>query len=199
MTNDLMKARWIAQHILPHEGDVRAWIRRSLRSIEVDDLIQETYCRIARLPDHGAVQNGRAYFFATAKNVAIDLNRRARVVRMDALAELEMGEMPDDAPSPERATAGRHELRRVAGLIENLPGRCQTIFKLHKIEGLTQREIAKRLGLSENVVEKQVSRGLRLILASLENSQTDPATAKLSEINLADPKLNDRPQTHKRS
>jgi RNA polymerase sigma-70 factor (ECF subfamily) len=41
------------------------------------------------------------------------------------------------------------------------------VFLLRRIEGLSQRQTAERLGVTENVVEKEVARGLRIIMAEL--------------------------------
>lgn len=49
--NDQTRHRWIAAHILPHEGEVRGWLRRhahTLSAADVDDLIQEAYARLSR-------------------------------------------------------------------------------------------------------------------------------------------------------
>jgi RNA polymerase sigma-70 factor (ECF subfamily) len=61
----------------------------------------------------------------------------------------------------------REQLRLVQRLIDNLPARCRGVFLLRRIEGLSQRQTAERLGVSENVVEKEVARGLRLIMDEL--------------------------------
>ena len=62
-------------------------------------------------------------------------------------------------------------------LIAALPDRCRRIFELRKIEGVSQREIARRLGVSEHVVENESVRGLRAILAAM-TEQDAPARAR---------------------
>ncbi|WP_160292429.1 hypothetical protein [Sphingopyxis fribergensis] len=44
---------WVGSEILPHEADVRAWLRRTLNPEDLEDVIQETYCQIASLNDVG--------------------------------------------------------------------------------------------------------------------------------------------------
>ncbi|EJL36098.1 RNA polymerase sigma factor, sigma-70 family [Caulobacter sp. AP07] len=170
---------FVGSQILPHEADVRAWLRRTgSLAADVDDIVQETYCRLAALETVSHIASGRAYFFRTARNIAIERIRRARIVRIDCVTEIDALNVVDDEPSPERVVAGRRELRRVQALIEGLPERCRQIFTLRRIHGLSQREVATRLGVTENVVEAQAMRGLRLVLRALsETSALDHPSA----------------------
>lgn len=146
---------------------MRAWLRASLRITNEDDVIQEAYCRIFAQGGFDQVTSGRAWFFTVARNIVLKQMRRDRVVRIDAVAEIESLGIVDYEPSAERALSGRQELARVQRLIDELPERCRMIFQMRKIDALPQREIARRLGVSENVVEKEAARGLRLVLRGL--------------------------------
>lgn len=169
---------FVGSQILPHEADVRAWLRRSgSPPADVDDVVQETYCRLAALEAVSHIVSGRAYFFRTARNIAIARIRRARVVRIDCVTEIDALNVVDDEPSPERVVAGRRELARVRHLIEGLPERCRQVFTLRRIQGLSQREVAARLGVTENVVEAQAMRGLRLILRALAEATVQESPA----------------------
>lgn len=175
---------WVGRHILPHEAALRAWLKRSgTAAHEIDDIVQEAYCRLAALGGVAHITNGRAYLFQTARNVVLEQIRRARIVRIDSMTEVEALSISDSEPSPEQVAGDRRELHRVQELIEGLPDRCRRIFELRRIHGLPQREIARLLGVSENVVEMQTMRGLRLILAALEHEGGAPRhrTAKPNE------------------
>lgn len=159
---------WVAHSVMPHEGKVRAWLARSRVTREdIDDVIQEAYCRLAALDDVEAIDRPDAYFFSIARNLLAANLRRAKIVAFEAVAEIEALAPFDEAPSPEREAAGRLELARVRHLVETLPERCRQIFEMRKIEGLPQREIAARLGVSESVVENEGAKGVRMILAQL--------------------------------
>ncbi len=125
---------------------MRAWLRRTLDPEDLEDVIQETYCQIAGLKDVGHIRSGRAYFFTAARSIVLMRLRRARIVSIESVTEIESLNIVGDEPSPERVAAGRRELERVRRLIEGLPERCRRIFELRKIEGLPQREVAERLG-----------------------------------------------------
>lgn len=169
---------WVASRILPHEADVRRFIARTVRSAEdVDDVVHEAYCRLASLDDVAHIANPRAYFFQTARSVVLERIRRTRIVRIEAVAEIDALNIVDDEPSPERNVAARRELERVKRLIEALPAKCRRVFEMRKIEGLSQKAIAAKLGVSENTVEAQAARGLKLILKALAAEDASPSSA----------------------
>jgi len=156
---------WVGRCVLPWEGYVRAWLRKaSVEPTEIDDIVQEAYGRIASLESFGHIANARAYFLEVARNVLFEKLRRSRIIRIDTVAEIDALYIPDDRPDQERTTIAKDELVRLMRLIDELPERCRKMFVLRKIEGLSQKQIAQRLGVTENTVETQVGRGLKLIL-----------------------------------
>lgn len=64
----------------------------------------------------------------------------------------------------------RSELARVQAAIATLSARARSIFVMRRIDGMSQREIAEAMGVSEAVVENDASRSLRAVLRLL----TDP-------------------------
>ena len=169
LQEDADRIRWLAREILPHEADVRGWLRRSLViSGEVDDVVQEAYCRLADVKGFERIISPRAYFFQTARSIVLEQMRRARIVRIDAVTEIDALCIEWDEPSPERIAGARRELARVMEIVATLPERARRIFEMRKILGLSQKDIAQRLGISENVVENEAARGLKAVLAGLE-------------------------------
>jgi len=168
---------WVGSQVLPHEADVRAWLRRrGLPADQIDDAVQEAYCRIAALDQVGHIASGRKYLFETARNIVLEQIRRARIVRIDTVMEIELHAIEEDELSPERIASSRRELQRVGNLIAALPERCRRIFELRRINGIPQREIARMLGVTENVVEAQAVRGLKLILKALAGEDLETAS-----------------------
>lgn len=180
---------WVGAQVLPHEADVRRWLGRTgATGHEIDDIVQDAYCRIAALDSVSHISNGRAYFFRAVRNIAIERARRARVVRLDWLTEIELANVVDHEPTAERILLGRQELKRVERIIEALPDRCREIFRLRRIQGVSQKAIAQRLNVTENVVEMQASRALQLILAALarQDASSDCRPQESSDEKRAD-------------
>ena len=170
---------WVGSNIIPHEGDLRARLRRmAVPEEEIGEIVQDAYVRIAQLDSVSHIQNGRAYLFTAARSVLLQRVRRDRIVRIDSMTEMEALTLADDDPGPERRVSARMHLEHVRALIEALPEPCRQIFELRRVQGVPQREIAERLGLNEHKVESEARRGLKLILRALAEQGVDPLFAK---------------------
>nr|WP_221774164.1 sigma-70 family RNA polymerase sigma factor [Novosphingobium flavum] len=176
---------------MPHEAALRAWLLRrvSCRS-DAEDIIQECYCTLSERGDFGSIQSPRAYLFTVARNLLLQEIRRNRIVQIDSVAELDRFDVVCEEPSPERVAAGRNELALVRQLIADLPARARKIVELRKIEGLSQKEIAVRLGVSVNVVENEASRGLKVILDRLTGGALASKARKQNDDSARNPRAN---------
>lgn len=166
MIPDVERTYWLARHVTPHEPALRAWLRgQRTADLDVDDLVQETYALLAGLARVDHIESPRAYAFQTAQSLIRRHLRRRRIVQFEGLDEREAHiRAADDVPSPERHVAARQELWRVRDLIAVLPSRRREAFVLRRIEGLSQRDIAQRMGISKSVVEKHIGRALRYLM-----------------------------------
>jgi len=156
---------WLAKEILVHERALRGYLSRFFKNVaDIEDVVQETYARLLGLNDSAsaAVRSWHAFLFTTARNVALDRIRRSRVISLDALAEMGSVDVLDQAPLIDEALNARQELALLLDTIASLPDRCRETLTLRKLYGLSQREIAQRLAISESTVEKHVAYGVRL-------------------------------------
>lgn len=160
------RALWLARHVIPHEPALRAWLsQRHIAGLDVDDIIQETYARLITAESVGHVRNAKTYAFQAAQSVIMTHLRRSRVVPIQAVAELESLNAIADDPLADERLADRDELQRVAEAISALPAKVREVFLLRRVEGLSQREVAERLGIAESTVEKHMSRGFHLLMS----------------------------------
>lgn len=162
----------MAINVLPLEPAVRAWLLRVRVSHEdADDLIQEAYCLLAALDSVDHILRPDAYFFSTVRNLLRRQLRRAAVVPITTIAELDA--FTDDRPSPEREVGGCRDYARVRAIIATLPEPCRRVLELRRVEGVPQRQIAQALGISEGMVEWHVHRGIQAVLRHFESRECD--------------------------
>jgi RNA polymerase sigma factor (sigma-70 family) len=146
--------QWIADHILPWEAEVRRWLSRYTRTLlaqDVDDLIQEAYARLWSA-DFTRVRDGRTFLYSVVRNALQDQLRRARVVQIECVAEIESFNV-DEAPGPERLVSAHQQYEQLLRVLQRLTPQRQIVYQLRKFEGLSLREIAVKLGLAEKTVE----------------------------------------------
>jgi RNA polymerase sigma factor (sigma-70 family) len=72
------------------------------------------------------------------------------------------------AASPERIALARERLALLAAAMDELPPRCREVFVLRQVEQLDQAEIARRLCISRNMVEKHLRKALLHCRARVE-------------------------------
>ncbi|MGY0561265.1 RNA polymerase sigma factor [Luteimonas sp. A277] len=164
------RAAWLAERILPHEPALRAWLggRLALPAQDVDDIVQESYAKLAGLADVEHVREPRAYLYTVARSLVHQHLRRAQVVAIETMAELDGLGVHAPNASPERFVSSRQQLALAQRLLAGLPTRCRQVFRLRRIEGLSQREISTRLKISQSTVEKHMVKALRLLMAGVQ-------------------------------
>ena len=158
---DPEQARWFAEEVQPHEGALRTYLRgRFPGHPDIEDLIQETYARLLRAREQTPLRNPKSFLFSTARNAAFDFFRRRQIVAIDGIAEIELLPVLEDRPGVPEALSHDQDLQLLAEAIQALPERCRQVLTLRKIHGLSHREIATRLGISEHTVNAQVAIGV---------------------------------------
>lgn len=155
---------WFCREVLPHEAALTRFIRRNwTNQSDIAELRQDVYVRVFEAARAQRPLNPKAYLFTIARNHLINAARRARIVSFDLVADLEAASVAEDQATPERLLSARDELRHVQAALAQMPERRREIVMLKKIEGLSQNEIATRLGVSVSTVEKQLTAGMRFI------------------------------------
>ncbi|MFT8480160.1 RNA polymerase sigma factor [Gluconobacter oxydans] len=169
------KIIWLSRHIIPHERALRGWLRQ-FRDIEVDDVVQECYATFLDVHVE-LIKAPQAYLFRMARNIVLQHYRRARIISITALADFDAQNIMDESPSPQQVVEVRQELECLHQMVEQLPERCRQVLLLRRLEGLSQRQVSERLGISENIVEKQVARGIRALSRFFSEERHIPAKA----------------------
>jgi RNA polymerase sigma-70 factor (ECF subfamily) len=147
---------WVSRHVLPYEAKVRQSLTRArVPQADIDDLLQEAYCRLCALRSVEHIDSPEGYLFRTVRNVLNAQIRRRQIVRIDFVTAMDLLAYADERPSPEEETSYKRYLASVREAMLALPDRCRRILEMRKIEGLSQREIARRIDVSESIVENE--------------------------------------------
>jgi len=149
-----------------HRSEGAALQRYLLRLLgnpaDAADARQETYLRLVRALGRTEIEQPRVFLFFVARNVAINLGKRRQIEAelFRSAADLSFTEIADERVRIEQQVIARQQLRLVAAAIDELPPRCREAFLLSAFDGLANGEIAIRLGISRNMVEKHLMKAL---------------------------------------
>jgi RNA polymerase sigma factor (sigma-70 family) len=164
MINQAALDEWFCREVLPLEPALMRYIRRNWRVPEdVFDLTHDVYALVLNSARDGLPERTSAYVFATARNLLIQRTRRGQIVSIEFMANLDGVGPPPDLLMTEREIDARDELRRAFAGLGHLPPRCREVVRLRKIEGLTTRETAERLGVGIDAIEQQLTKGMRAL------------------------------------
>jgi RNA polymerase sigma factor (sigma-70 family) len=165
---------WFVREVLPLEAALMQFLHHNWRKAgDIADLRQEVYARVCEAARKQIPHPVKPFVFTIARNLLIDRVRREQIVPIDAVSDLDALGIAMDVPGPDRAVMAREELRRLQGALDRLPQRCREIVVLARIEGLSGREIAGRMGISEPAVSQQLDNGMRALADALYGEPTD--------------------------
>lgn len=150
---------------IAHYPAVKGFIAALLKSeAYAEDLAQDIFARLWTRRDIWAERDGghSGYIYTMARNAALDFIRKRRKTsphggdfRPEALDGLFSENTPLDPLYAE-------EIQLLMELaIERLPKRRKRIFRMSRLDGMSNKEIAEALGLSTRTVEHQIYLALR--------------------------------------
>ena len=153
--------RWFAHEVQPHGPQLKSYLRGAFPSVrDVDDVVQESYLHVWRRQLAMPIQSAKSFLFKVARHLAIDAMRRRSRSPFEDVADLARLDVLDSKPDAADTACTNEELDLLLDAIESLPPRCREIVILRKLRGLSQKEIAQRLGIAERTVEVQGTKGL---------------------------------------
>jgi RNA polymerase sigma-70 factor (ECF subfamily) len=166
--------RWFATHILPHEQAVRQWLRRHVHTLspgDIDDIVLEAYACVWAA-DFSQIVSGRRYFHFVVQDLLVKHARRARVVPVERMREIDALKSAGDQMLPDPRVGARREIDRLLSIVATMPAQCRRAFELQKLSGLSLRDTAWRMRTTPKAVQKHLAKALALITAAI-GSQPD--------------------------
>lgn len=159
---------------LEHQDVLLKWLTKTLGDRETaQDIAQAAFLNLWVYADRRSIQRPKSLLFKTAGNLARnELRRRRRFSKRNVLA----GEFADvdnqlaspaNDPSPEDIATLRQQAALILRLIDELPARQRTAFRLHRFNNMSYKEIAAKIGVSESSVGKYIMEALKSLRRSL--------------------------------
>ncbi len=165
------------------------WLTKKLGDVDAArDVAQSVFMRVWAFAETSKVENPRALIFKAAGNLALnEIKRRNRFyqrhVTPGEFAENDpLHNVASLAPSPEKHASLRQDVAITLNAIDTLPDRPRQAFMMNRFDGLSYKEIAKAMAVSESSVEKYMIEALKQLRRVLDAERN--AVAKIVNLPL---------------
>jgi RNA polymerase sigma-70 factor (ECF subfamily) len=135
-----------------------------------DEIVSDVFINIwRRRKNLEEIQNLKLYLYVSAKNITFNYLKK---LHRENMTDLDMVEIEPEDPfaDPGAAMITREMNLKLRSAINDLPPRCKLIFTLVKEDGLTYKQTAQLLNISESTVENQISIALKKISGAIKYS-----------------------------
>lgn len=129
-----------------------------------EDVVQDVFAGIWDKKNELKIESYKQYLFQSTRNKALEyLRKKSRQkdyvedIKKDIINDYNITEEADKFMLKEKLFRS----------IRQLPPKCQKVFVMSKVNGLTYREIAQELDISVKTVENQIGRALRILRKKL--------------------------------
>jgi len=163
--NENLLVKWLTKRMGDHDA--------------ASDVAQAVYLRVWAYAATAIINNPRALIFKTAGNLALnEMKRRNKfnrkhVTSSDGDGEGILDNLAAAGPNPEREACLKEEVRETLDAIRALPEQPRQAFIMNRFDGLSYKEIAKRMKVSESSVEKYMIEALKRLRRTLKDKDTN--------------------------
>lgn len=130
-----------------------------ISSDEAEDVVQSAYTKIAER-NIDAIENHRAFLYKTCFNLAIDLKRHGSICKKHIDEATESCADAVEELGPLRHLESQKKMGLISKALRCMTRKRRKIIIMSRIEGLSNAEIARQLGLSESVVRRHLLKAL---------------------------------------
>jgi RNA polymerase sigma-70 factor (ECF subfamily) len=136
---------------------------------EAEDIVQDVFLKIwSKQDEWELIDNVEAYCYRSIKNLSFD-RLESMAARSAEKYNAEMDNMMFiDAKNPHTAFVEKEQIDIIFRCVEKLSENQRMVFQLREIEGMSYKDIAKSLDISEELVKVSLFRARRKIKELLE-------------------------------
>lgn len=131
-----------------------------------EELVQDVFTSLWAARASVSIENLSAYLFTAVKYKVI--NHLAKEMSRRSYSKEQLATVHEDN-STEEAVLLDDLNNALEKAIHKLPAKRQMIFKLHRQENLSMKQVASQLGISEKTVENQYGKAMKMLKLNLKH------------------------------
>ena len=145
-----------------NERALKRFLERFLYNThDVEDILQETFLQTWMIEKKQKIQLPKSYLFSVARNMALkELKKKSRQLNA-YLMEINNNSLICNEAFIDDGFESKERLCLFEKALTTLSPQCKKVFVLRKVFGYSQKEIARRMNISESTVEKHIANGLQ--------------------------------------
>ena len=150
-----------------HRRELKRHVAKILKCEEAAaDLVQESFLILSQTAEKQEIKQPRGFLFKVATHLAFNQLRRNKM--MDSYVPI-LAQDEAETHSAEHVASQQQRLDRFIAIVNQMPPRRRDVYILHKVHGLSHKEIAKELGITVSGVEKHLIKGFEFLRLQLRN------------------------------
>ncbi len=158
----------IRELFLRNKRGLLSYLSRRVGREDASDLLQETFVRALRHDQFETIADPPAFLKQIAINLTRDFARRQESEAKYFVSGDAPEDIPDAAAAPDDLCGAQERARRLLAAVNALPPKCREAFVLRRFEDQSQDQIAERLGISRNMVQKHLRLAMERCRAALD-------------------------------
>lgn len=167
------KTSKIVSTFLSYRSQLQRAVGKIVRSEDVDDIVQETFVKSYEAELKQEIQYERTYMLRTAKHLALNHISRFSQKYEQPIEDNDASAVYLKTNALEKDVESKERFLDFCRATDTLSPEVKRVFILKKVYGLSQREIAAHLDISQSTVEKHVAKGLLLCSRYLKQQAAD--------------------------
>ena len=135
-------------------------IANIVKSDDIEDIVQDTFIKSYEAGLKQEIKFERTYMLKTARNLALNHIAKASERKNQSLDDMQSLPSNLTSKSLESEVESKERFLHFCRATDTLSIEVKRVFLLKKVYGMSQKDIAGHIGLSESTVEKHVAKGL---------------------------------------
>ncbi|HET7268378.1 MAG TPA: sigma-70 family RNA polymerase sigma factor [Oleiagrimonas sp.] len=152
-----------------YRGLVKFLNQRTATRQDAEDAAQESMARMLRYHESAPASTWQRLLYRIAINVAHDQYRAAVSHRSKRHVSLDTQSLEAPGRSPEDQADHEQRMACLRAAIRELPPKCQRVYLLKRVHGMSHAQIAERCGISAKTVEKHLAKALAKLRQKVGN------------------------------